>query len=83
MEFHFIKKLLLFSRFDIILVIINWLTKQAIFILVYDTIMFADLAHLFALHVFSKYSVPFYVISNRSSEFVSNFFHSLSTTLDM
>jgi len=42
-----------------------------------------DLAHLFVLHVFSKHSVPSYVTSNRSSEFVSNFFQSLGTALDM
>jgi len=35
----FIKKLLSFSRFDIILVIVDWLTKQAIFISAHDTIM--------------------------------------------
>ena len=35
----FIKKLPLFSRFDTILVIVNQLTKQVIFILAYDTIM--------------------------------------------
>ena len=79
----FIKKLLSSSGFDTILVIVNWLTKQTIFIPVYDTIMFADLACLFVLHVFSKHSVPSYVTSNRSLKFVSNFFQSLSTALDM
>ena len=42
-----------------------------------------DLAHLFVLHVFSKHSISFHVISNRGSEFVSNFFYSLDTALDM
>jgi len=79
----FIEKLLLSSGFDTILVIVNWLTKQAIFISAHDTIMSVDLAHLFVLHVFSKHGVPSYVISNRSSEFVSNFFRSLGTTLNM
>ena len=45
--------------------------------------MFMDLARLFVLHVFSKHSVPSHVTSNRGSEFVSNFFRSLGTTLDM
>jgi len=36
---NFIKKLLLSSKFDTILVIIDWLTKQAIFISVYDIVM--------------------------------------------
>ena len=34
-------------------------------------------------HVFSKHSIPFYVTSDRGLEFVSNFFCSLGTALDM
>ena len=41
------------------------------------------LSHLFILHVFSKHGIPFHVISDRGSEFMSNFFHSLGTVLDM
>ena len=59
------------------------LTKQAIFILVYDTIISSDLAHLFVFHVFSKHSIPSHVTSDRGSEFMSNFFHSLGTALNM
>ena len=68
----FIKKLLLSSRFNTILVIVNWLTKQVIFILAYNTIT----------SVHSLY-VPFHVISDRGLEFVSNFFHSLDIVLDI
>jgi len=70
----FIEKLPSFSGFDTILVIVDQLTKQVIFIPAYDTIMFADLARLFVLHVFSKHGIPSHVTSNRGSEFVSNFF---------
>ena len=42
-----------------------------------------DLACLFILYVFSKHGVPSYVTSDRGSEFVLNFFWSLSTTLGM
>ena len=70
----FIEKLPSSSRFDTILVIVNRLTKQAIFIPAHDTITSMDLAHLFVLHVFSKHSIPSHVTSNRGSEFVSNFF---------
>jgi len=42
-----------------------------------------DLACLFVLHVFSKHGIPSHVTSDRGSEFVSNFFQSLGTTLDM
>jgi len=79
----FIEKLPSSSEFDTILVIVDWLTKQMIFISAHDTIMSADLAHLFVLHVFSKHSIPSHVISNRGLEFVSNFFYFLGTALDM
>ena len=54
-----------------------------IFILSYDIITFIDLAHLFIFHVFSKYGIPSYVTSDKGLEFVSNFFCSLGTALDM
>jgi len=70
----FIKKFLSSSGFNIILVIVDQLTKQAIFIPAHDTITSTDLACLFVLHVFSKHDIPSHVTSNRGSEFVSNFF---------
>jgi len=79
----FIKKLLSSSGFDPILVIVDQLTKQTIFIPAHNTIMSADLARLFVFHVFSKYSIPSHVTSDRGLEFVSNFFQSLDTALDM
>ena len=79
----FIEKLLSSSGFDTILVIVDQLTKQVIFIPAHDTITSADLVCLFVLYVFSKHSVPSHVISNRGSEFVSNLFWSLGTALDM
>ena len=79
----FIKKLLSSSGFDTILVIVDQLTKQAIFIPTHDTIMSADLACLFILHVFSKHSILSHITSNRGLEFVSNFFWSLGTALNM
>ena len=79
----FIKKLLSSSGFDTILIIVNQLTKQVIFIPAHDTITSMDLAHLFVLHMFSKHSVPSHVTSDRGLEFVSNFFRSLGTALDM
>ena len=79
----FIEKLLLFSGFNTILVIVDWFTKQTIFIPAHNTIMSMDLACLFVLHVFSKHSVTSHIVSNRGSEFVSNFFCSLGTALDI
>ena len=79
----FIEKLPSSSRFDTILVIVDRLTKQAIFIPAHDTITSTDLAHLFVLHVFSKHSVPSHITSDKGLEFVSNFFWSLGTALDI
>ena len=79
----FIKKLLSSSGFDTILVIVDWLTKQAIFIPAHDTITSADLTRLFVLHLFSKHSISSHVTSDRGLEFVSNFFWSLGTALNM
>jgi len=79
----FMEKLLSSSGFDTILVIVDWLTKQVIFIPAHDTIISMDLAYLFVLHVFSKHGVPFHITSNKGLKFVSNFFHSLGTVLDM
>ena len=79
----FIEKLLSSSRFDTILVIVNQFTKQAIFIPAHDTITFTDLARLFGLQVFSKHNVSSHVISDKGLEFVSNFFQSLGTALNI
>ena len=40
-------------------------------------------SYLFILHVFSKHSIPSYITSNRGSGFVSNFFCSLDTAVDI
>ena len=68
---------------DTILVIIDCLTKQLIFILTINTIMSPILAKLFILHVFSKHGVPSHVTSNHGTKFISAFFYSLGKVLDM
>jgi hypothetical protein len=73
----FIEKLPNSDGYSAILVVVDRLTKQAIFIPTHDTITSAQLAHLFLLHVFSKHGVPSHVTSDRGSEFVSHFFRSL------
>ena len=69
--------------FTSILVIIDRLSKQGLFIPTHDTITSAKLAELFVLHVFSKHGVPGHCTSDRGSEFVSHFFRSLGAALDM
>ena len=79
----FIEHLPTSDGFTAILVVVDRLTKQAIFIPTHDTVTSADLAMLFVLHVFSKHGVPSHVTSDRGSEFVSHFFRSLGEALDM
>ena len=79
----FIETILTSSGSDSILVIIDHLTKQAIFIPTTIHCTSEDLAILFIMHVFSKHGVPEHVTSDRGPEFVSRFFHSLGKALDM
>ena len=79
----FIEKLPMSNGSDTILVIVDRLTKQLIFIPTINTITSPMLAKLFILHVFSKHGVPSHVTSDRGLEFVSAFFHSLGKVLDM
>src|SRR5882724_1479514 len=79
----FIEKLPPSSGYTSILVIVDHLSKQSLFILTHDTIMSPQLAQLFLLHVFSKHSVPSHITSDHGTEFVSHFFRSLRTALDM
>jgi len=66
-----------------ILVIVDQLSKQGIFILTHNTLTTVQLAGLFVLHVFFKYEVLGHVTSDCGLEFVSHFFRSLRTGLDM
>jgi len=79
----FIEQLPSSTGFTAILVMVDQLSKQAIFIPTHDTITSPELAKLFLLHVFSKHGVPAHVTSDRGTEFVSHFFQSLGKALDM
>src|SRR6266481_1186669 len=79
----FIEKLPESSGYMSILVVIDHLSKQSLFIPTYNTIMLQQLAQLFILHVFSKHGVLSHVTLDCGSEFVSHFFRSLGTALDM
>ena len=79
----FIEPLPTSSDCDSILVIVDRLTKQGIFIPTTIQCTSEDLAILFLMHVFSKHGVPEHVTSDRGSEFVSRFFRSLGKALDM
>jgi hypothetical protein len=79
----FIETLPFSSGYDAILVIVDRLSKQGIFIPTNSTCTSEQLAKIFVMHVFSKHGVPAHVTSDRGSEFVSRFFRSLGKALDM
>src|SRR3984893_2586625 len=79
----FIEQLPESRGFTSVLVVVDRLSKQGIFIPTHDTITSLDLAKLFVTHVFSKHGVPSHVTSDWGPEFVSHFFRSLGKALDM
>ena len=79
----FIETLPMSSGCDSILVIVDRLSKQGIFILTTIHCTSKDLAMLFIMHVFSKHGIPEHVTSDHGPEFVSHFFCSLRKALDM
>ena len=79
----FIKHLPSYSGYTFILVVVDQLSKQGIFIPTYDTISSPNLVKLFISQVFSKHRVPSYITSDRGLEFISHFFCSLGKALGM
>src|SRR5258707_15729555 len=73
----FIEQLPASKGFSAILVVVDHLTKQAIFIPSHDTMNAPQVVRLFLTHIFSKHRVLSHVTSDCSSEFVSHFFCSL------
>src|SRR5258708_26639748 len=66
-----------------ILVIVNHLTKQSLFIPTHNATDSLELAQLFLPHMFSKHGTPSHITSDQGSEFVSHFFRSLGKLLRM
>src|SRR5260221_4545105 len=79
----FIEQLPASEGFTVILVIVDRLTKQSLFIPTHDMVDAPQLARLFLTHVFSKHGTPGHVTSDCGTEFVSHFFHSLGSLLSM
>jgi hypothetical protein len=79
----FIEQLPNSSGYDTILVIVDRLSKQGIFLPTVNTIGSEDLAQLFLQHVFAKHGAPGHISADRGSEFVSHFFRSLGNLLDI
>jgi len=79
----FIEKLPPSSGYTSILVIVDHHSKQSLFIPTHDTITSPQLATTLRSTRLSKHGVPSHVTSNCGMEFVSHFFQSLGTALDM
>src|SRR5258708_5256591 len=79
----FIEQLPASEGFTAILVIMDRLTKQLLFIPTHDTVDTPQLARLFLTHIFSKHGAPGHVTSNHGTEFMSHFFCSLGSLLSM
>jgi hypothetical protein len=79
----FIKQLPDSEGFTTILIVVDHFNKKALFILTHDTIISAQLAKLFIIHVFSKHGVLSHITSDQGSKYVSCFFCSLEKALNM
>src|SRR5258707_9951641 len=79
----FIEQLPASAGFTAILVIVDRLTKQLLFIPTHDMVDTPQLARLFLTHVFSKHGTLGHVTSDHGTEFMSHFFHSLGSLLSM
>src|SRR5258706_7042693 len=79
----FIEQLPDSEGFSAILVIVDHLTKQVIFIPSHNIVNAPQVAQLFLIHAFSKHGVPAHVTLDQGSEFVSHFFCSLGKLLRM
>nr|GFC64941.1 putative reverse transcriptase domain-containing protein [Tanacetum cinerariifolium] len=77
----------LLKGYDTIWVIVDRLTKSAIFIPIRETDPMDKLARIYLKEVVTRHGIPVSIISNRDPRFTSNFWRSLqnglSTRLDM
>ena len=77
----FIEQLPPSSDYSAILVIVDRLTKQALFLPTTDNVTSEEVAQLYFKNVFSRHGVPTHITSDRGTEFISHFFRSLGTLL--
>jgi hypothetical protein len=76
---NFIVKLLLLIKliikvvFDLILVIINRLTKYGYFILYKESLLAEELVYAFNKHIIGNYEISKKIISDRDKLFISRF----------
>ena len=78
-----IEQLPLSGGYDAILVIIGRFTKYGLFLPTHTTSTSRDLAILFLAWVFSKHGLPDEIISDRGSRFVSKFWKTVTSKLNI
>ena len=71
------------NGYNSILVIVDRLTKQATFIPTTTGLDAKELARLFLTHIFSKHGLPQDIVTDRGSEFASDFWRELTKALDI
>ena len=79
----FIEQLPPSSNYSAILIIVNRLTKQALFLPTMDNIMSEEVAQLYFKNVFSRHRVPAQITSDQGTEFISHSFRSLGSLLSI
>ena len=77
----FITKLPLAQGYDIILVVVNWFTKIAHFVLTTEKTMAEDLTRLFRDNVWRLHGLPESIISDRGPQFVAGLMRKLNEML--
>ena len=80
---EFIEQLPLCGGFTSILVAIDRLSKESVFISTTDNTTAMDVADVFVTHVLAKHGIPLHVSSDRGSGFTSHFFHLIGSILRM
>lgn len=79
----FIEQLPLFKGLIDILVIVDHLTKQAVFVPIHKMINIPALAELFIKHIFSKHGTLSHITLDWGPEFFLTFFRSLTKSLNI
>ena len=69
------------EEYNSILVVVDRLTKMAIFIPTTTNLTAEELAQLYVTHIFSKHGLPNNIISDRGSEFTSRFWRAFTSLL--
>ena len=80
---NFVVKLLESSRHDIVMTVIDSVSKRIHFILMHTTVTVEGVARLFLHYVWKLYGLLKHVVSNHGPQFVASFTKELYRLLDI